>query len=385
MKIAFDAQLLFEKQKTGIGFTVENLLKNMELDKEDEFNLNYFSLRNGQDKERVIKDYVNKGYKKSTCLFYYRLYRSICRKIPLPYSLFFRYKAQITQFFNYDIVPGTYGKSVTFIYDMVYKVYPETISKDTIKMLDYNLDKACKKSDHIITISKFSKSEIMKYMNVPENKISVIPCGVDHSRFHPYYSEDVVERARIKYGIPKNYILYLGTLEPRKNIELLVEAYCNLIKENDLCPDLVIAGKKGWMYETIFEKVHSLGIENNIIFTDYIDTDDVPIILKGAIVFVYPSIYEGFGLPPLEAMACGTPVIASNTASLPEVVGNAGILVDPFSVYEIKNAMHQMVFDDSKREIMREKGILRAKEYTWRASADQLKNVYKKILGVMVR
>lgn len=384
MKIAFDAQLLFEKQKTGIGFTVEHLLKSMELDNNDEFVLNYFSLRNGQDKERIIRDYVNKGYKKSSCLFYNRLYRKIYNKLPLPYSLFFRYKAQITQFFNYDMAPGVYGKSVTFIYDMAYKAYPETISKDTIKMLDHNLNRACKKSDHIITISEFSKNEIMKYMDVPENKISVVPCGVDHSVFHPDYSEDDIERARSKYGIPENYILYMGTLEPRKNIESLVEAYSILYKETDFCPVLVIAGKKGWMYETIFEKVHLLGMEKNIIFTGYINTDDVPLILKGAVVFVFPSVYEGFGLPPLEAMACGTPVITSNTASLPEVIGSAGILVNPFSVYEIKNAIQQMIIDTSKREIMRIDGILRAKEYTWEASSVQLKSVYKKILGVMV-
>ncbi len=378
MKIAFDAQLLFENQKTGIGWTADNLIKNIIKESDNEYFLNYFSLRRNKYKEKIVQEYKNMGYKINKCGWFPNvIYRNIWNHIPIPYSLFFGKQAQIIQFFNYDIPPGVEGRAVTFIYDMVYKAFPETISKETMEMLNYNLAVTCRRADRIITISEFSKSEIIKYLQVPEDKISIIPCGVDLSIYHPNYTPEEVEKVKKKYGIDSDYILYMGTLEPRKNIERLIEAYKLLQKEAGTLPKLILAGKKGWMYEKIFNKVEEYRLKEKVIFTDYVESRDVPILMKGALMFVFPSIYEGFGIPPLEAMACGTPVVVSNTASLPEVVGEAGYYVDPYSKEEMKNAMQVIIGDKTLQKEMSKNGLYRARSFTWKSSAETLLKIYE--------
>lgn len=380
LKIAFDAQLLFEKQKTGIGWTAENILKNIIEADNNEYVLNYFSLHHRREKNKIISDYKSLGYKSEQCFWLHNVvYRKIWNRIPIPYSMLFQNDMQITQFFNYDVPPGIKGKAVTFIYDMVYKVFPETISKETLAMLDNNLKRACEKADHIITISEFSKSEIMKYMKVAEDKISVMPCGVNHSLFHPDYTKNEVDDVKKQYGISGDYLLYLGTLEPRKNLERLVAAYAKLKADCSDIPKLVLAGKKGWLYDKIFTMVELNHLEKDVVFTDYVREQDVPLLLNGASVFIFPSIYEGFGLPPLEAMACGTPVITSNTASLPEVVGDAAVLVNPYDINDIKNSMKLLIFDLDLRDKLKNKGLKRASLYSWKKSTEKLKNIYKKI------
>lgn len=380
MKIAFDAQLLFEKQKTGIGWTADNIIKNIIETDDNEYVLNYFSLHHKQEKNKIISQYKRLGYKSKQCFWLYNtLYRKIWSRIPIPYSMLFQKNMQITQFFNYEVPPGVKGKAITFVYDMVYKAYPETINKETYEMLDDNLKRACEKADHIITISEFSKSEIMKYMEVPECKISVMPCGINHSLFHPNYTRIKIDEVKEYYGITGDYILYLGTLEPRKNLERLVESYAILKSECSDLPKLVLAGKKGWLYDKIFTMVELNHMKNDVVFTDYVRDKDVPLLLIGATLFIFPSVYEGFGLPPLEAMACGTPVITSNTASLPEVVGDAAVLVNPYDINDIKNSMKELINDLDLRKELKDKGLKRANLYSWKKSTDKLKDIYRKI------
>ena len=381
MNISFDAQLLFEREKTGIGWTVEYILKNIIKESSNECYLNYFSLRNNDKKKDIIEEYTKLGYKTNKCAWFHNvIYKKTCNTIQIPYSLFFGNKAQITQFFNYDIPPGVQGKAVTFVYDMVYKAFPETVSKKTMQMLDYNLTKSFERADHIITISEFSKSEIIKYMKFPEAKISVMPCGVDLTIYNNNYSSDSINEVKERYLIKKDYILYLGTIEPRKNIERLVEAYALLKKSISNPPKLVIAGKKGWMYSTIFNKVEERYLQNDVIFTDYVDAKDVPVLIQGAMCFVFPSVYEGFGLPPLEAMACGTPVIVSNKASIPEVVGDAGYYIDPYSIYDIKDAIEKLISNAQLREDLKQKGLYQAKKFTWKSSMEKLIMIYEALL-----
>lgn len=382
MKIAFDAQLLFEKEKTGIGWTAENIIKYMVLNSNNDYILNYFSARKSKDKRQITESYAKLGYNIKKCGWFHNvIYRRIWNNIALPYSLFFGKQAEITQFFNYDIPPGVHGKAVTFIYDMVYKVYPDTVSKKTMDMLNYNINVTCKRADHIITISEFSKSEIIKYLDIPSDKISVMPCGVDLNIYRPDYTSKEVEFTIEKYNINDEYILYLGTLEPRKNIERLIEAY-NLLKKSYArkVPKLVIAGKKGWMYDKIFHLVEELQLKSDVIFTGYVNSEDIPMLFQGAKLFVFPSIYEGFGMPPLEAMACGTPVMVSNQASIPEVVGEAGYYINPYNVNDICDAMKTLIESNELRMRLREKGLLRAKNFTWNSSVIRLMDIYNKIL-----
>jgi glycosyltransferase involved in cell wall biosynthesis len=382
LKIGFDSQILFERQKTGIGRCSEAIIDHYINLNEDDIVLNYFGMIDERNREEGIKHYkLNDKVKIDKCRWFHNvLYYKLNNYIHIPYSLFFRGKVDITQFFNYVIPPGVKGKAALYVYDMAYKVYPETIGEKTLKMLNDNLEKSCRRADHIITISEFSKSEIIKYLKVPSNKISVIPCAIDQDVFNEVLDAKMLSSTKKKYNIVGDYFFYLGTLEPRKNIERLIDAYAILAKLYEEVPYLVLAGKNGWNYDNIYRKVKDYKLENKVVFTGYIDSSEAVLLLKGAFAFVFPSIYEGFGMPPLEAMACGVPVITSNVTSLPEVVQDAGYLVDPFSIEDICNAMTEILIDSKNRELLKQRGLERAKEFIWDKSAKLLREVYQKIV-----
>lgn len=381
MKISFDVQLLLKGEKTGIGWCAENILHNLKLDTKNTYQLNCFTL--GYKKQKIINvdKYVEMGYKIKKCSWFNDvIYKILSTFFYLPYSLFFGHDTDITLFFNYIVPAGVKGKKIVIVHDMAYKVYPETVRDRTRFMLNKSLRKSCKRADKIITVSQFSKQEIIKYLGVEKSKIVVMPNGVDLSVFHPNYSEQDICRVTQKYGIPREYLLYLGTIEPRKNLERLIQAYAQLKSEIPTAPKLVIAGGNGWLYESIYETVKIMSIESDVIFTGYINQEDLPILIKGAKIFLFPSLYEGFGMPPIEAMACGTPVIVSNAASLPEVVGDAAFFVDPFSADSIKESLKQLLYDEKKRFELSARGIERARQFTWDKSAEIIRKVCEELI-----
>lgn len=381
MKIAFDAQLLNELEKTGVALTSHNILLSMHEFGDLHLTLNYFSLSLRNRQRMHVATYEQLGFAIHPCKWFHAtLYKMLWGFVPVPYSLFFGKGADVTQFFNYSVPPGVSGKKVTIIYDMVCKAYPETMNWKNKLMLALNLGRSCKRADKIVTISEFSKQEIIKYMGVPEEKLVVMPCGVDLNRFFPQIDGLIIDGIKSKYGIDGQYLLYLGTLEPRKNIERLINAYAQLKSRLPDAPKLVLAGRKGWMYESIFKTVSELKLENSVIFTGYIEDSEAPALLGGATAFLFPSLYEGFGMPPLEAMACGTPVLTSNCSSLPEVVGDAAVLVDPYSVEDIAAGMERLVTDAGLRKELSGKGLERAKDFTWERSAKILMDVYKSLV-----
>lgn len=382
MKIAFDAQSLLEENKTGIGWTIEKVLENMEILPCDEYQLNYFALKNKKQKRQKMKLYERIGYATKECgWFPLGLYRRLWNIVPIPYSFFMGRDADITQFFNFVIPPGVKGKKVVYIYDMVYKAYPETMEESTRVYMEQNVKKSCQRADFIITISEFSKREIVKYLGVSEQMISVVPCGVDLSMYHTKISQTQVKQVTQLFAICDRYFLYLGTLEPRKNVTLIIKAYYQLKHQSvKKMPQLVLAGKKGWGYDDIFRLIKEYKLETDVIFTGYVTEEEKVALLKGAVCFIYPSLYEGFGMPPLEAMACGTPVIASNAASLPEVIGDSGILIDPESIEDLKKSMLEINENSQLRNKLSYEGAKRAQNYDWRKIAVQLKELYKKML-----
>ena len=262
---------------------------------------------------------------------------------------------------------------------MAYKAFPETIRKETKVSLDAALERTCQNADRIITISQFSKSEIIKYMGVNEEKIHVISLGIDNKYYHSDHTQSEIENVKKKYGLAQDYFFYQGTIEPRKNLKRLIQAYGKMQGKGENIPELVLAGKKGWLYDEIFEEVNKLHLNNVVKFLGYIDLEDISKLMRGAVAFVYPSLYEGFGLPPLEAMASGAPVITSNVASLPEVVGDAGILVDPMNVDQIAEAMLYLAEDKKMQGVLSEKGIERAKKFRWEDSAQQVIEIIRQM------
>lgn len=379
MKIALDVQSLFEEKKTGIGWTVKMLVEHLVCDKENEYRLNYFAFRKKKKRHEQLLPYCNGNTTIQACEWMpLGIYRRIWRILSIPYSLFFQKESDITQFFNYVIPPGVKGKTAVFVYDMVYQAFPETMEEATRLYMERETYRSCIRADAIITISQFSKLEIMKYWNIPEDRIHVVPCGVDLSIYQPGIAEDKIDDIKKSYMISGEYFLYLGTLEPRKNISIIIKAYCLFAKRiEEKVPKLVIAGKKGWNYDSLFSEVKEMAMENYIQFTGYVEEYSKPALLAGAIGFIFPSLYEGFGMPPLESMACGTPVIVSNTASLPEVVGDGGILVDCDDCDEISNQIERLYVDENYRTQWSDAGLRRAQLFTWENSAKQLLNVYK--------
>lgn len=377
MKIAFDGQLFLKGKKTGIAWVAHNVLLHLKKETHNTYELNCFTLGYSESEMADIEQYEKYGFQiKKVSWFHDVIYRIISNYLPIPYSLFFGKDADVNVFFNFIIPPGVKGKTIVYVHDMAYKVYPETVKFRTRKLLEVSLEKTCKRADKIVAVSEFTKCEIMRFFDVEEQKIEVITSGVDRDLFHCGYRIDEIQQAKAKYGINGDYFLYMGTIEPRKNLERLIRAYGELVIEREHVPQLILAGKDGWNNDAIYAAVDELNLQNRAKFIGYVETEDSPKLLCGALAFVFPSLYEGFGLPPLEAMACGCPVITSNAASLPEVVGEAGILVDPKNVGQIKDAMRQMMDSQEVRKTYRKLGLEQEKKFDWSVTARQLEKLF---------
>jgi glycosyltransferase involved in cell wall biosynthesis len=231
-------------------------------------------------------------------------------------------------------------------------------------------------ADSIIAVSNNTKSDIMHHFGIPEDKITVIYHGID-KQFRPQNKLDIIS-LREKLGISDPYILYVGTLEPRKNITFLLKAFFQFNKTHKNYK-LVITGSKGWKYANIFKMVRDLQLDKEVLFTGYLEYSDLPALYSGASIFVYPSLYEGFGLPPLEAMACGCPVITSNISSLPEIVGDAGVLINPNDILQLVENLEKILVDEELRTELIQKGLERSKLFTWKKCAVSTYEIYEAV------
>ncbi|UCH42709.1 MAG: glycosyltransferase family 4 protein [Dehalococcoidales bacterium] len=244
----------------------------------------------------------------------------------------------------------------------------ETVTEKLMLKLDM---RCIRRASHIITVSQRTKKDLIEHLRIPEAKISVIHNGIDHS----------VLRPGAVRAMEKPYILYVGSERPRKNLTRLVEAFA-LLKKEFPGLKLVKVGEPGRSREyrrSLMMKLDSLGITGDVIFTDHASEQELAAYYSSAVLLAYPSLYEGFGLPPLEAMACGCPVVASKVASLPEVVGDAGILIDPYDVDELARAMREVITDDRLREDMVARGLKQASRFSWEKTASQTQAVYNKV------
>lgn len=233
-------------------------------------------------------------------------------------------------------------------------------------------------TDLVITDSKASKADIVRFLGIPRTKIRVIYAGVSEA-YRPQ-SEAAVEFVRSKYGLPSRYILFVGSVEKRKNLAGLLQAYARLKSINHI-PPLVVVGVAGRKGTAATKALNELGLEEEVNFAGYVLDADLPALYSGAELLVFPSLYEGFGLPPLEAMACGTPVLCSDASSLPEVVGDAAMKVDPYDVEGLAEAMKRVLADANLREELRARGLERARQFTWERTARETVAVYRELLG----
>ena len=381
MNISFDALPLISDNMSGIGYCQAGLVGEMiKSHPEDRYTFDYFSRKDHEVKRNRLAAYMQKNCDINESHFSGFLYRSIMNIIPVPYSLFFGKKSELTHFFNYIIPPFVHGKKVVTIHDMVIRAYPETVRFRTKQLLLTGMKKSMKRADIIITDSEFSKTEIEKYYPQFSGKIQVVYCGVNTEKFYHIEDTERIEKTKKNLGIESEYFLYLGTIEPRKNLERLIEAYNILSKRDSSVPKLVMAGGKGWLNSGIYNKLKEYGLEERVIFTKYIPDEDLCPLMNGACAFVFPSIYEGFGMPPLEAMACGVPVVSSGEASLPEVVGDCAVIVDAYSPESIADGMYRVYTDRELSDDLKKRGMQRAADFTWEKSAQKLHDIYKAVL-----
>jgi alpha-1,3-rhamnosyl/mannosyltransferase len=263
------------------------------------------------------------------------------------------------------------------IYDMTTLVHPEWHATDNTTMHTAKDRFAMERASHVIAISEATRRDVIEHLHIPAQRISVV-YGAADDRFRPH-PPDVVAPVLARYGLyGGDYILSIGTLEPRKNYVRLMEAYAALHARTDVPPPpLVIAGGHGWLYEEILATPERLGLAEQIRFLGKVPAADLPLLLAGAGLFVYPSLYEGFGLPVLEALACGVPVVASHTTSIPEVLGDAGLYCDPLDPSSMTRALANLLNSPELAARLRQAGPARAARFSWQRAARETLAVYE--------
>lgn len=365
MRIGIDVGVLREP-KRGVGHYLTNLLKRFsQLTTEDVFYL--YSPRPILFKPNEEEDWI---YRFGTLL--------------LPGSFWLQtqgrsllIKDRIETFFGpAHILPFGRGLKaiwkVLAVHDLVSILYPSTMQNYNRFVHRLFFAKSVKSANHIITMSEATKRSIVRYFKVDESKITVIYEGVDEV-FQRYEKNETLSVLK-QYGIERPYILSVGTLEPRKNYSCLLQAF----KRLKVDWDLVIVGKQGWKAKKIFETIHRLKLEEQVRILGYVKDSDLPFFYNGAEIFVFPSLYEGFGLPVLEALACGTPTICSNSSSLPEVGGDAVLYFNPQSADELVFKIKSLLDNEDLRKTLRKKGMERVKWFTWEKTAQKTLEVLKR-------
>jgi glycosyltransferase involved in cell wall biosynthesis len=275
-------------------------------------------------------------------------------------------------------------RSVVTVHDLGYLYYPETHTLPQNLYLRWSTRHNAASSARILADSEATCRDLIHYYRISPEKIRVVYPGRDPS-LAPTEDPALIANVRDRYGIGGPYLLYVGTLHPRKNLVRLVQAFCHLVSgdsnRESLARDvqLVLAGQKGWLYHEIYGEVRRLGLEGRVVFTGYVADAHLPALLSGALAFAYPSLHEGFGLPILEAMSCGTPVVCSNTSSLPEVAGDAALLVDPLHTESLTAALYRVLTDPALRQELVQRGFLQSKAFSWQRSARETLQVLEEV------
>jgi len=270
------------------------------------------------------------------------------------------------------------GKLIATIHDLSFEIFPETFTKAMQFRLSKLVRRTASKADAVLTVSQNTKKDLINLYGIRPEKIEVIYNSHDRI-YRPVKGHEMLDTIKRKYGLIEKFILYVGALQPRKNLVGLIKAWDILRKKYGLKIKLVVVGKEAWLSSEIMKAIKNIKYSQDIIYTGYIPKEELPFVFNAADLFVFPSFYEGFGLVVLEAMACGIPVITSNNSSLPEVVGDAGMLIDPNNCEEIAEAMYKVLAEPELKESMIEKGMKRSESFSWKYTAEKTLEIYHKI------
>lgn len=372
MHIAFDVRVLKNRYKTGVEeYTTQLLAHLLKIDTRNRYTLFYthsFSIGNKLDAfcgDRVSVRHLRTSNKLMSLLWKFPGLPPIDWLLPRDVDVFFSP--------HINILPTSRGKKITVVHDIAFLRHPECFTLWKLWWHRYMASTSLPDSDIIIAVSHHTKEELVALCNIPEEKICVVHSGVPVPTTHAAFSQEEREKFRARVGLPERFFLCLGTLEPRKNIERVIRAFARFARS----PQgggvfLVIAGKRGWKYEGIFRTLREEGVEHLVTYHAYLSDEDKRGYLACATALLYPSLYEGFGFPPLEAFAAGLPVLCANTSSLPEVVGAAACLVDPYSIDEIQQGMSVLAGDEGVRRELVKRGFDQVREFRWERTAEEV-------------
>jgi glycosyltransferase involved in cell wall biosynthesis len=300
-------------------------------------------------------------------------------RIPLTLSAELRRNRVDVLHVQFTAPPFSPCPVVVSIHDLSFEHLPQTFKRRSRMQLRMTVRRSARNAAQIIALSEHARMDLINTYHLIPEKVNVVPLAAP-AAFAPVRDDNELQRVRQTYGIDGDYILSVGSIQPRKNLRRLIEAYSVLRHAQPECklPQLVLVGKNAWLYDETLRALKDTDVGASILLTGYVPESDLPALYSGALCFIYPSYYEGFGLPPLEAMKCGAPVIVGNRTSLPEVVGDAALMIDPFDVNAIAGAIQKMITDSEFRSELRVKGLERAKEFDWKETARQTLAVYRK-------
>ncbi|MCL4466647.1 MAG: glycosyltransferase family 4 protein [Chloroflexi bacterium] len=275
-------------------------------------------------------------------------------------------------------------RAVITVHDLAFLKFPRVLTAASRGYYG-QIAAACRSADRVIAVSNNTAKDLSELLSVPPEKVRVV-YEAAAPLYHPLRDDDKTEALLARHGITPGYLIFVSTIEPRKNLETLLRALAQLTAARGVDPrfrnlHLVVVGQPGWLYEGVFRLVGELGLKGRVRFVGATTPEDLLLLYNGALALAYPSLYEGFGLPPLEAMACGTPVLAADCSSLPEVVGDAGLLLPPTDVEAWCAALAQVVEDEALRSDLTARGFKRARQFSWRRAAEETLAVYREALG----
>lgn len=374
-KIFIDAEVLVVPHFSGIGHYTLELLRSLDtlLDNRSDVEVElgvYFRRVN------IIHGYGFRNFRIRRTPFPLRISNALKIRGRQPYyDLFFGKRVYF--FPNYTSWPLLFSKSVPVVYDLSFEYFPQYVEPRNQKFLSDNVRNSVKWASKIITISTNSKKEISEFYGCPEKNISIVYPGIDQSQFFHWPTSEV-EKVKARYGVFGKYILFVGNIEPRKNLKNLLLAYEQLAPSIRKEYSLLLVGARGWLDDEIFNIIERLRIAGNHIQQPqgYVKDEDRAALFSGASLFVYPSQYEGFGIPPVEAMACGVPTITSDNSSLPEAVGSAAKTVSADSIGDLSKMIVKVLGDSKLQEKMRTEGFKQADKFSWDREAQKLLDAF---------
>jgi len=369
MRIAIDARKLHD---FGIGTYIRNLLRQLaRIDGRNEYVLLC------QDADLGLADQLGPNFRavREPSPNY-----SFSEQIHVPWVLR-RERPDVFHAPHYVLPPAVSCRSVVTIHDCIHLMFPQYLPNRAAALFARAaMWAAAKRADRILTVSEASKRDILRFFRVPADKVVVVYNAIDE-RFSIAPSDEDVARVRERYQLNHEFVLYVGNIKPHKNLVRLIEAFDELRNSGFEHLKLLIIGDQISKLPALRRAVHSHKLHKHVRFLGYLDDDTLAVLYRLAAVFVFPSLYEGFGLPPLEAMACGTPVVTSNTSSLPEVAGDAAVLVDPTDTHAITDGMRRVLTDPTLAAQLRARGPLRAREFSWEQSVARTRALYQEVGG----